>query len=331
MTSNTGFSATFRCGSRLDTKTSEPNPFSLRIGTNTPITLGYDLITELFAEFGLGISNASTSQSFATGSTPVACAVLVGGGYSTNDYCRLTACVGDNCNVPKAFSVVHSGDKICTTDEVDDYTIGCNPDAPEDVRLACVEMFEEALRNTTPAPANGVPFRVKLNVNGSIPDGGLGVECTKWAPNTMPGGYNIYGTISCVQSLPNGEFYEIYAADTTGSPTNSLQSKGRTVARDNTPPTISEVKYYTDASLTDPVAASKWYNKPVYATVVCSDTPTEESLACSCAPKVNQDPAITTSPESWNDGIQFGGVNVGADILRYVRVIPDGIITSQSV
>jgi hypothetical protein len=329
MTSTVAFNANFRCGSRLDTKTSEPNPFSLRIGTNAPITLGYDLITELFAEFGLGISNASTAQNFATGSTPVACAVRVWGGYSTNDYCRLTACVGNNCNVPKAFSVVHSGDTVCTTEEEDEYTIGCNPDAPDEVKTACIEMFEEAVRNTTPAPSNGQPFRVKLSVNGAVPNNGAGVECIKYAPGTMPGGQNIYGTISCTQLLPNGEFYEIYASDTTGSPIASLQSKGRTVERDTIAPTISEIKYYTDSSLTDEVTVTKWANKPVYAAVVCSDTPLGESLACACSPKVN--PAKTTNATLWSDGVQFGDVDVGADILRYVRIISESITTPQSV
>lgn len=225
MTSNSPFSATFRCGSRMDTKASEPNPFSLRVGTNTPITLGYDLITELFAEFGLGISQASTAQNFATGSTPVACAVMVGGGYSTNDYCRLTACVGDNCNVPKAFSVVHSNDLICTTEETAEYSIGCNPDAPTEVLNACVAMFDEAVRNIVPAPAPGVSFPVKMHINGSIPNNGAGVECVKYGPGQMPHAQNIYGTVSCTALLPNGEFYEIYASDSGGNPISSLQSK----------------------------------------------------------------------------------------------------------
>lgn len=64
------------------------------------------------------------------------------------------------------------------------------------------------------------------------------------------------------------------------------------------------MKYYTDASLTQEVAMTKWYNKPVYAAVVCSDKPLGESLSCACSPKVN--PALTTNPEAWNDGVQFG-------------------------
>lgn len=143
MTSNSSFGATFRCGSRLDTGI-ESQPFSLRVGNNS-VVLGYDIITQLFVEYGLGISKASDSFNFTTGSTPVACAVRVGEGYSTNDYCRLTACVGDNCNVPQAFSVVHSGDKVCTSSLTDVYNIGCNPDAPDDVRNLCVQMFRDAM------------------------------------------------------------------------------------------------------------------------------------------------------------------------------------------
>lgn len=231
---------------------------------------------------------------------------MVGGGYSTNDYCRLTACVGENCNVPKAFSVIHSNELLCTTEETAEYSIGCNPDAPTEVLNACVAMFDEAVQNTIPTPANGQPFRVKMHINGSIPANGAGVECVKYAPGTMPHANNIYGTVSCTALLPNGEYYEVYASDSGGSPINSLQSKGRTVERDTNAPTISEVKYYTDSSLTQEVAMTKWYNKPVYAAVVCSDTPIGESVACACSPKVNPDPALTTNPEAWNDGVQFG-------------------------
>lgn len=128
-------------------------------------------MTSFLGEFDPPIGALSTqtqNHRFNTGSTPVACAVRVGGGYSTNDFCRATACVGDNCNVPQAFSVVHSDSAECSSTATSDYHIGCNSAASDEIRNACVEMFQEAINNITPKPQNGVPFRVKMLVNGVI-------------------------------------------------------------------------------------------------------------------------------------------------------------------
>lgn len=147
MTSDTTFDTSFRCGARLAAVT-PTNPFALHIGAIAPQFLNADAtMTEFLAAYQIGAISTQTQppHTFNTGSVPVACAVQVGGGYSTNDYCRATACVGDNCNVPQAFSVVHSDEAVCTTEETDKYNIGCNPDAPDDIRTQCVEMFGAAV------------------------------------------------------------------------------------------------------------------------------------------------------------------------------------------
>lgn len=324
MSSNSAFDATFRCGSRLDTGIAS-QPFSLRVGSNN-VTLGYDVITQLFVEYGLGISDVSDSYSFTTGSTPVACAVRVGEGYSTNDYCQLTACVGDNCNVPQAFSVVHSGDKLCTTAEKDSYNIGCNPDAPDDVRNQCVTMFQNAINARSTTVTDGIAFKVSFIFEGTTP---TEVECVKYAAGKMPEGLNLQDNVVCSALLRNGEVYQVFAADTGGGPINSLQTTARTAERDTEVPTLeSPIKYYTDSSRTTEVDATKWYNTPVVAVALCRDTPSNESTACSCAPSVHP---TTTNASEWSLGVPYGTVNIGADFLRYTRTISATVSSTEKV
>lgn len=101
-------------------------PFALYIGSIAPQLLMADtFMTAFLAEYQIGaISNQTQPpHTFNNGSTPVSCAVRVGGGYSTNDYCRATACVGNNCNLPQAFSVVNSADRVCTSADTGTYHI----------------------------------------------------------------------------------------------------------------------------------------------------------------------------------------------------------------
>ncbi len=284
-------------------------------------------MTSFFTDFGIGpISTQTQPYDFSAGSTPVSCAVFIGDGYSTNNYCRLDACVGDNCNVPKAFSVVHSGDKVCTTAPTDTYNIGCNPDAPEDIRNECVEMFQAAITEKSNTVSDGIAFKVNFFFNNTTP---TEVECVKYGAGKMPQGLNLYDNVSCTALLNNGEYYDIYAADTGGSPINSLQTKARTIERDNEEPTMEPLKYYTDNSLTTEVTAGTWYNKPVVAVVVCNDTPRGESAACSCAPRVVTTPA--SEGAEWSVGIPHGSLDIGADLLRYTRAINATLPASQSI
>lgn len=98
----------------------------------------------------------------------------------------------------------------------------------------------------------------------------------------MPGGLNLSDNVVCTATLNNGEQLQIYAADTTGT-YSSLQTTMRTVELDKEDPTIAEVKYYTNDSLTTEVSNEYYYNKPVIALAVCTDTPANESVACACS------------------------------------------------
>lgn len=281
-------------------------------------------MTSFLAEYQIGaISIQTQNHRFNTGSTPVACAVRVGGGYSTNDYCRATACVGDNCNVPQAFSVVHSGDAVCTTAQTDTYNIGCNPDAPDDIRTQCVEMFQSAVTAAGTGAANGTPFTLSFSFNGTP----RSIECAKYAAGSSEL-KNIYDTVSCKATLANGEYYDIYAADLNGNKINSLQTQTRTVQRDIDPPKLDSIKYYTDASLITPITPDTWYNKTVTAVAVCRDTPTTESASCACSQFVDD---LTTNKPEWARGVYHGTVDIGADLLRYTRVISERIVDQDVV
>ncbi len=281
-------------------------------------------MTSFLAEYQIGaISIQTQNHRFNTGSTPVACAVRVGGGYSTNDYCRATACVGDNCNVPQAFSVVHSGDAVCTTAQTDTYNIGCNPDAPDDIRTQCVEMFQSAVTAAGTGAANGTPFTLSFSFNGTP----RSIECAKYAAGSSEL-KNIYDTVSCKATLANGEYYDIYAADLNGNKINSLQTQTRTVQRDIDPPKLDSIKYYTDASLITPITPDTWYNKTVTAVAVCRDTPTTESASCACAPLVH---SSTTQYDKWDPGVYHGTVDIGADLLRYTRYISETVVNQDVV
>jgi len=149
MTSTSSFDASFRCGARRPGSSTVTNPFVLRVGTIAPAYLQFDATaTAFFAGIGTGIGGISTQTqpyTFSTSSTPVSCAVRVGDGYSTNSFCRLNTCVGGACDVPQAFSVVHSDDSVCTSESTGEYKIGCNPDAPQAVLTECVEWLQDAV------------------------------------------------------------------------------------------------------------------------------------------------------------------------------------------
>jgi hypothetical protein len=305
-----------------------PNPFALHIGTIAPQFLIADtFMTSFLGEFNPPIGALSTqtqNHRFNTGSTPVACAVRVGGGYSTNDFCRATACVGDNCNVPQAFSVVHSGDAVCTIDATSTYNIGCNPGAPDDIRTQCVEMFQSAVTAAGTGAANGGTFRLSFSFNGTL---NTQVECQKYTAGS-PELKNIYDTVACKALLNNGEYYDIYAADVNGNKINSLQTQTRTVQRDTDRPKLDPIKYYTDSSLTTEVTPGTWSSKPVSAVAVCRDAPTTESASCACAPLVHDS---TTNKSEWTQGIYHGSVDIGADLLRYIRVISERVVDQDVV
>lgn len=324
MISNTAFDASFRCGSRLPVTGTVTNPYMFRVGTTPFIYLPFDsLISELFNGLAIGpVSQQTDSYNFTTGNTDVTCAVKIGGGYSTNSSCKLTACSGANCNTPQTFSVIHSGDLTCTSEDTGVYNIGCNPEAADPIRKECVKWFNQAITAKSTTVADGVKFSVPFTFNST---NSTVVDCVKYAAGKMPGVLNLGDNIVCEATLNNGERYQIYAADANGQ-IAALQSTAKTVERDAEAPTISALKYYTDDSLTTEVLPTSWYNKPVVALAVCSDTPLNESTACACAPTVD---SSTTNADLWSPGVPNN--LIGADLMRYTRIIANNFTTAQTI
>ena len=256
MTSTFAFDASFRCGSRKPIVGTITNPYMFRIGTQPISYLSFDsLISELFNGLTIGpVSTQTQNYNFNTGTTDVTCATKVGGGYSTNNACRLTACAGGNCNTPQTFSVVHSDDLTCTTEDTSNYNIGCNPAAPDSVRNQCIQWFRDAITAGSRNVTNGVEFDVSFVFNADAP---TNVKCIKYVAGQMPGGLNLSDNVVCSAPLNNGERYQIYAADTNGR-IDALQTTAKTVERDRENPTISEIKYYTDDTLTTEVPTTNW-------------------------------------------------------------------------
>lgn len=294
MTSPDPFDASFRCGSRLpvtDVTSTVTNPYILRFGTQNPAFLQYDSIMSLlFNEITVGpVSTQTDSYNIPTGSINVSCAVKVGNGYSTNNSCNIRACAGGECSIPQTFSVVNSSNALCTTNDDDDYSIGCNPDAPQTARDACAKWFQDTFTARTNANTNS--FTLPFVINNLTRN----IQCTKYAAGTLPGGLNMYDNFVCTTRLPNGETVELFSGD------RSLQTTAYTVRKDRDKPDISEVKYFTDDTRSTIIAdLTQWQRKNVFAEVTCIDRPLDESAACACAPTV--DPS-TTDKTSWSAGI----------------------------
>jgi len=321
MTGDSSFDASFRCGSRLPS-TGFTNPFALRFGTQSPAYLDYDPVYTLFLnDIGVGpLSNQTQDYTVPTGNTDISCAVKIGTGYSTNNSCNLRACVGGSCSVPQTFSVVSAGNATCTTQNEEEYSIGCNPDAPETTRIACAAWFSNLFAAQTGAGVK--TFKARFTFNGANDE----IGCTKYPPGGMPGGLNMYENFVCKKILPSGELVEIYAADNSGTPINSLQTTAYTVKKDNEKPDLQDIKYYTDVTRTNLITdISKWQKGSITAQITCLDRPLEESVSCACAKNV--DPS-SSEADKWSVGTP--DLNLGADVMYYTRTLT-GSISGQSV
>jgi hypothetical protein len=312
------FDASFRCGSRAPLP-STTNPYSIRVGTQSSIFLQSDaLISELFADLWIGpVSTQTQSYPFYGGTIPVTCAVKVGWGYSTNTSCSLNACTGANCEVPQTYSLITSGDQTCTNSPESTYSLGCNPDAPDIVRNQCIQKFREAIAANGASVPDGTAFDVTLDFDG-VPST---IQCIQYAAGKMPGGMNLTDNVVCQKTLKNGERYQIYSADA-----NQLQSSAKTMTLDTAAPTLTSIKYYTDDTLATEVPTTAWYNKPVIAVAVCSDTPRNEAIDCACLPTV--DPSTTDASE-WSPGIPNNFV--GADLMLYTRMLREPLSGTNTI
>ena len=163
MSSPSAFDASFRCGSRqavnnvIDTKA-----YRLQVGTGDAAYLAFDRnISDLFGGLAIGpVSTQTQNYNFSTGAL-VSCATKVGDGYSTNNACHITTCVGGNCANPQTFIIVPSDEITCTNQDSISYDVGCNPSSPD--YNACLQFLYEG----TGANGNTTYTRnVKIKVNG---------------------------------------------------------------------------------------------------------------------------------------------------------------------
>ncbi len=242
------------------------------------------------------------------GTQDISCAVKVGTGYSTNNSCTARACVGEDCAThPDTFSVVSSGNTLCTSQPNEEYNIGCNPDAPQSTQLACAAWFQNLFNQQ----ATGVvtTFKARFTFNGANDE----IGCTKYPPGGMPGGLNMYENFVCKKILPSGELVEIYAADNSGTPITSLQTTSYTTRLDTQKPHL-DLKYYKEPARINLITdIDQWQKSGVTAEAICTDLPNDESTYCSCAKTI--DPS-TTDANSWSSGIIS---SLGADVVSYTR------------
>ena len=173
------------------------------------------------------------------GTTDITCAVKVGTGYSTNNRCKISACVGNDCARPETFSVVNSGNTLCTSKPNEEYSIGCNPEASEATRFACAAWFKGIFPDETVTVPT--PFLARFTFDGT----GDEIGCMKYPPGGMPGGLNMYENFVCKKILPSGQFVEIFASDNSGTPITSLQTTAYTTKLDIQNPELT-MKYYKE-------------------------------------------------------------------------------------
>jgi len=287
------FSASSRCVSRtLDTTTAQP--FRLFYNSETPIPLAYDSVFALLDIVGVSVPNF---RSFTAGNTDIRCAVKVGGGYSTNNACLKTACVGGTCSLPQTFSVVNSANHTCTTEDKSIYDIGCNPLADQTTKDTCAKWFSDAF---AARPLSVNTFTTHFTFGGAHTP----IVCTKYPPGGLPGGLNMYANFVCKALLPNGEEVEIYGAEESGTPIKALQTTAYTTAKDNQVPNIRDIEYYSSESISASSRIStptRWQKTNVTAVVTCTDAPgVSDGDTCACAPAVD---TSSTTPDLWSPGI----------------------------
>jgi hypothetical protein len=287
------FSASTRCVSRI-AETGVSQPFRLFYKTETAIPLDYDSVFAQLEIVGLSLPNI---RSFTSGNTDIRCAVKVGGGYSTNNACLRTACVGGTCAIPQTFSVVNSANHTCTTDARSEYDIGCNPAADQTTKDLCAKWFSDTF---AARPLTTTTFKTKFTFGGPHAEE---VTCTKYPAGGMPGGLNMYANFVCKALLNNGEEVQIFAAEENGTPINALQTTAYTTKKDNEKPSIASVVYYSSETLS---ASSRitnsdtWQKGNITAVATCSDAPgVSDGDSCACAPSV--DPT-TTHADLWSPG-----------------------------
>ena len=246
MTNTSPFDASFRCGSRATTS-GQSLPYRISIGSNVSF-LNPDTINAL----GIGFVSEQTSSYTFSGTTDVTCAVKVGDGYSTNNSCRVSSCVGSDCARPQTFIVTPSNNVVCTRAPNASYDIGCNEASPDYTQ--CVNWFYENTPRTIQISGVSQPLICTL------------VRSVK----------------TCTVNLPTGGFpVTIFAGDT-----QSFQTTVYTLTHDSQPPqgTLSYYTNYGSRTLLDTTQSSFWQRQPVTAAITCTDMPgISDGSDCACA------------------------------------------------
>lgn len=289
MTSNTAFNASFRCGSRSAIAAGTVEPYHLRVGSELA-RLNDD--TAFLAIFGGGLGGISTQTQqypFVTNNTPVECAVKVGDGYSTNNSCKITTCVGLDCVAPETFVITHSTEAICTPNTDTTYDIGCNDQSPD--YTSCVNWLYSGFSGT-----NSFTRTLDVKINGVAAT--RDVTCTISRP---AGALN--DIKNCTLLLPTGNV----PVTVFGGENNVFQTTRYTLERDTQAPSAS-IAYYAKNGNGSPLTNLEyWQNQPATAVITCTDAPgASDGTNCACAMNLDGD-----TDALWSIGVPNSDASLG--------------------
>lgn len=306
---NTGFNASIGCVARK----SDPEvlePFLVQYGTEfTP--LGY---LNSLVDIGRFTSELDVHTFESSLSTPTTCAVRVGDGYSTNSLCQNLGCGGPECDMPYAYTIQPSTDNLyCTREEYAEYIIGC---ASGDGYAACIR---------TDIPGNlyyGLDENFDRNLTFRFDDEtgqSVVMDCTSATPQTAEN-----TTPTCTMSLPTDRELAILASV---DPVEQYQVIYDPVPRDIENPTASIAGVVGGVTLSSTnskvLTSSEWLNKPVTATIRCTNTDPENNDSCTCAWLVKADVS------GQNDNTDWGLISPLKDIVDYQRIIRNETLQNQ--
>lgn len=224
-----------------------------------------------------------------TNNTAVECAVKVGDGYSTNNSCKITTCVGLDCVTPETFVITHSTEAICTPNTDTTYDIGCNDQSPD--YTACVNWLysgfsgSNSFTRTLDVKINGVPATRDVTCTISRPAGAL---------NDIK---------NCTLLLPTGNV----PVTVFGGENNVFQTTRYTLERDTQAPSASIAYYAKNGNGVPLTNLEYWQNQPATAVITCTDAPgASDGTNCACATTLDGDPDAL-----WSIGVPNTDASIG--------------------
>lgn len=291
---NSAFNASVSCFARkADPEITDNSiaPFLIQYGADFS-PLGY--LNNLI-DIGRFTSQISV-HTFDNTSTITTCAVRVGDGYSTNSLCQNLGCGGSDCEASSKYLIQPSAANLyCTKEDHAEYTIGC---APGDSYASCIQteivgnLYNGLVYN---AVTSKYEKNVTFRINDVVTPNNILMRCTSATPQTVSN-----TTPTCTVSLLTGT--EL-AFRTSTTPVDQFQTLYDPVPRDIDPPmasisgTADGISFNSGTSLT--AADGKWINKPVTATIRCTNSPVENNDSCMCAWLVKADVVGTQSNTDW--------------------------------